>query len=246
MLQKRKEIATKWRKLSPKEKAAYGSSVEGRSGEPKKCREDKRVITRCSPDRFHALVEKLSDQKRTSIEEIGFGTLSALSCTRLNRPLCNYLVQKLDPSTCSIELHGKVFELNSYEFGRVMGLEDSGSDVVLGGLVMDDEMKQLYEIHCGGYKRAMMNSLVEKLCACKGPNDNFKVGFVLFALGTVLCPTSALSVSGKYLSSLRRTGEIKTKNWARHGFKYLIKGVKTFKDKESVYMNRCLLFLQLF
>ncbi|KAI5316800.1 hypothetical protein L3X38_036507 [Prunus dulcis] len=67
----------------------------------------------------------------------------------------------------------------------------------------------------------------------------------MFALGTVLCPTSSPSVTGKYLTFLTISGKIETKNWADHGFNFLCEGVRSFKAKKVAYVNGSLLFLQL-
>ncbi|BFG37871.1 hypothetical protein CerSpe_241450 [Prunus speciosa] len=68
----------------------------------------------------------------------------------------------------------------------------------------------------------------------------------MFALGTVLCPTSSPSVTGKYLTLLTIPGKIESKNWADHGFNFLREGVRSFKAKKVAYVNGSLLFLQLF
>ncbi|CAL8168034.1 unnamed protein product [Prunus armeniaca] len=150
------EIANKWRKLNPKEKATYGSALEGSTGQVDAARTD--------------------------------------SIVRFN------------PDTSSIELHGKVFGISPVEFGRVMGLKNTDEDVELDSPVEDEK--------------------------CENANKDFKVRFVMFALGTVLCPTSSPSVTGNYLTFLTIPGKIETKNWANHGFKFLCEGVRSFKAKK--------------
>ncbi|BBN70498.1 hypothetical protein Prudu_1489S000400 [Prunus dulcis] len=46
------EIANKWRKLNLKEKATYGSALEGSSTQVNDSVNEKGFITRCSADRF--------------------------------------------------------------------------------------------------------------------------------------------------------------------------------------------------
>ncbi|CAL9029532.1 unnamed protein product [Prunus brigantina] len=96
-----------------------------------------------------------------------------------------------------------------------MGLKNIGEDVELDSPVEDEKVKQL----------------------CKNADEDFKVRFVMFALGTVLCPTSSPSVTGNYLTFLMIPGKIKTKNWADHGFKFLFEGVRSFKAKKVAYIN---------
>lgn len=80
-------------------------------------------------------------------------------------------------------------------------------------------------------KKSLLSDLVEKFEKCENANNDFKVQFVMFALGTLLCPTSSLLVSWKYLTSLRIPGEIKGKNWDGHAFNFLRKSVRSFEKE---------------
>ncbi|CAL8091593.1 unnamed protein product [Prunus armeniaca] len=247
------EITNKWRKLNPTEKATYGAALEGSSGKVQGSTglvddsvNEMSFVTRCSPDRFHRTVEKLSNEKRSAIDAIGFGKMASLSCTRLHRQLCQFLIQRFNPDTSSIELHGNVFGIGAVEFGRVMGLKNIGEDVQLDCAVEDEKVKQLVKSFGGNGKRVLVKGLAEQLEKCEHVDEDFKVRFVMFALGTILCPTSSPSVIGNYLTFLTIPGKIETKNWADHGFNFLCEGVRSFQAKKVSYVNGSLLFLQLF
>ncbi|CAL9020893.1 unnamed protein product, partial [Prunus brigantina] len=124
-------------------KATYGAALEGSSGQVNDPVNETGFITRCSPDRFHRTVEKLSNEKRLAINAIGFGNMASLSCTRLHRQLCQFFIQRFNPDTSSIELHDNVFGIGVVEFGRVMGLKNTGEDVQLDCAVEDEKVKQL-------------------------------------------------------------------------------------------------------
>ncbi|XP_020420402.1 uncharacterized protein LOC18775894 [Prunus persica] len=246
------EIANKWRNLNPQEKATYGSAldlsggqVEGSSGQVNVSVNEKGFTSRCSPDRFHQTVEKLSNQKRLAINEIGFGKVASLCCTRLRRELCQFLIERFNPDTSSIQLHGNVIGISAVEFGRVMGLKNTGEVVELEWLVEDEKVKELVNSFGGNGKRVLVRDLAEQLEKCENADEDFKVRFVMFALGTVLCPTSSPSVTGNYLTFLTIPGKIETKNWADHGFNFLCEGIRSFKAKKVSYVNGSLLFLQL-
>ncbi|VVA38690.1 PREDICTED: LOC105648212 isoform, partial [Prunus dulcis] len=150
------EIANKWRKLNPKEKATYGSALEGSSGQVNDSVNEMGFITRCSSDRFHRTVEKLSNEKRLAINAIGFGNVSSLSCTRLHRQLCQFLIQRFNLDTSFIELHDNVFGISAVEFGRVMGLKNTSEDVELDWPVEDEKVKQLVKSFGGNGKRVLV------------------------------------------------------------------------------------------
>ncbi|KAH0987696.1 hypothetical protein GBA52_014873 [Prunus armeniaca] len=80
----------------------------------------------------------------------------------------------------------------------------------------------------------------------KEAGDFFKVGFVTFALCTLLCPTTSVYVNLKYLLPLRDSKAIARKNWASYSFRFLLDSVRSFKENNQVYIGGCLLFLQLF
>ncbi|KAI5337961.1 hypothetical protein L3X38_017232 [Prunus dulcis] len=128
---------------------------------------------------------------------------------------------QFNPDTSSIELHGNVIRISADEFGRVMGLKNTGEDVQLDRPVEDEKVKQLVKSFGGNGKRVLVKGLAEQLEKCENANEDFKVRFVMFALGTILCPTSSPSVTGKYLTFLTILGKIETKNWADHGFNFL-------------------------
>ncbi|CAL2276022.1 unnamed protein product [Prunus armeniaca] len=160
------EIANKWRKLNPTEKATYGAALEGSSGKVQGSTgqvddsvNEMGFITRCSLDQFHRTVEKLSNEKRLAINAIGFGNMASLSCTRLHRQLCQFFIQRFNPDMSSIELHGNVFGIGAIEFGRVMGLKNIGEDVQLDCDVEDEKMKQLVKSFGGNGKRVSVKGL---------------------------------------------------------------------------------------
>lgn len=80
-------------------------------------------------------------------------------------------------------------------------------------------------------KKSLLSDLAEKLEKCEDTDADFKVRFVMFALGTLLCPTSSLSVSWKCLTSLRIAKEIKGKSWVGHAFNFLGESVRSFKKQ---------------
>ena len=52
-------------------------------------------------------------------------------------------------------------------------------------------------------------------------DDEFKILFSLFALGTILCPTSAIYINLLYLRALKDTNSIRENNWASQCFTFL-------------------------
>ena len=76
----------------------------------------------------------------------------------------------------------------------------------------------------------------------EGGND-FKVSFVLFVLGALLCPIMKLFVKRSFLHLMEDIDSIKKMSWTEFVLSYLMHGIKEFKMKQQSGVYGCLLFL---
>ncbi|PRQ23916.1 hypothetical protein RchiOBHm_Chr6g0266671 [Rosa chinensis] len=202
-------------------------------------------ILRCRPKLFKDVVSRFSDEKKVAVEEMGFGLLLQLQCEHLQLGLCGWLIDRFDPSKSSIEVHGKRFNLGPTDFENIMGVKDGGHDVEIRGSKAD--IQELKDIHFGNrYRICNMSEIAEKLKETNSVDDTFRVGFVLFALATFLCPSSSGDLTAKFLHPLRDINGIKFKNWATFSFSFLVESLSTFKKKNTTCIGGCVLFLKLF
>ena len=77
----------------------------------------------------------------------------------------------------------------------------------------------------------------------KEGGNNFKVHFVLFVLGALLCPTMKLFMKRSFLHLVEDIDSIKKMNWAQFVLSYLVHGTEKFKRKQQSGVSGCLLFL---
>ena len=77
----------------------------------------------------------------------------------------------------------------------------------------------------------------------KEGGNNFKVCFVLFVLGALLCLTMKLFVKHFFLHLVEDIDSIKKMNWAKFVLSYLMHGIEEFKMKQKSGVCGCLLFL---
>ncbi|KAH7855253.1 hypothetical protein Vadar_022913 [Vaccinium darrowii] len=77
-------------------------------------------------------------------------------------------------------------------------------------------------------------------------DDDFKVVFVLYMMGTVLCPTSEFGVNKRFLHALKDTSTISKLDWSQFVLEFLADGIKRYKEKGRNTIRGCLLFLMLF
>ena len=84
----------------------------------------------------------------------------------------------------------------------------------------------------------------KRLMSSTSSDDEFKILFSLFALGTIFCPISAIYINLLYLRSQKDTNLIRAKNWASWCFTFLWEGVQKFKENKVSSVSSCVLFLK--
>lgn len=204
------------------------------------------ISTLCNPRDFKRTVSKLSDIKSKAIDEMGLGCLRLINCTRLDRPLCQMLVDNFDSQNNSIRVHGRSFPITHTDFQRIMGVRDGGYVVDLNGSIEDPDIIEFRKIF-GGSKNEMTVELMKEIVLDRAEvDDTFRIGFFLYALAILLCPGTFHVVNPKFLLPLRDTKTIHLKNWASFSFDKLLEGLRSYKNDSSDYLAGCILFLQLF
>ncbi|KAL9441932.1 hypothetical protein AB3S75_020437 [Citrus x aurantiifolia] len=202
------------------------------------------LLSRCRVASFSIVVSSFSSDQQVAVNETGLGSLLDLKCGRLRQELCAALIQQCDVGRQSIILHGKEYNLSPSVFATIMGVRDGGTRVDLNDQVVDiTDLRVAYSsgprgIHIAEVKKRLMNTSTS--------NDEFKILFCLFALGTILCPTSAIYINLLYLRALKDTNSIREKNWASWCFTFLWEGVQKFKENKVSSVSGCVLFLKLF
>ncbi|TXG48583.1 hypothetical protein EZV62_024458 [Acer yangbiense] len=124
--------------------------------------EDQTINTRFTPSRWCRIVKKLSEEQKEVVRALGFGNLLALNCGRLRLKICRWLVDNFNIKTCSIDIHGWRFVINSSVFA------------------------QFAMTSCGIFLKDIEHCLEEMTT----DDDEFKVTLCLFLLGTILYPSA--------------------------------------------------------
>ncbi|XP_052290180.1 uncharacterized protein LOC127899994 [Citrus sinensis] len=215
----RVDIAQNWKKLTPEERHQWmvsnmneiSSSNSGEnSGTSKNIKESDvektdggNLLSRCRVASFSDVVSSFSSDQQVAVNETGLGSLLDLKCGHLRQELCAALIQQCDVGRQSIILHGKEYNLSPTVFATIMGVRDGGTRVDLNDQAVDiTDLRVVYSsgprgIHIAEVKKRLMNTSTS--------DDEFKILFSLFALGTILCPTSAIYINLLYLRALKDT-----------------------------------------
>lgn len=213
------------------------------NNESKTLKADKFTLeTRCTPDRFCSLVGNLSEDKKNAIREIGFESLLEIQCGQL-RQLCCSLLDQFKHECNIIELHGQNLILCYRTFSDIMGVKDGGMPIHLGR--PSENIAELRDIFQSTVRGINVKTLEDIIKQIDETNWIFKVAFNLFALATLLCPTSGY-ISHFFLHRCKDVHNVKSLNWASYCYKWLVKSIGKYKNRETAHARGCLLFLQTF
>lgn len=250
------KVATKaashaWKLMSLEEKEVYTkrarevwddylSTAPAREPKPRK---QANLVTRCSPGRLVNVIKQFTPEQKEAVKGMGFGSLLDLKCRTLRRSLCLWLLERFNTIRRSLEICGKRIPLSPRDVELVMGLSASGKDVVSSG--PDDLVAELRVRYNASNKGISVRFLEEKL-AEEDAGEDFKRSFLLYVLGTLLCPTARLDVSPSFLHFLTDMDSIHEYNWAKFLLDKLVREVARFRQGKQRAVGGCLLFLQLF
>nr|XP_043614365.1 uncharacterized protein LOC122586441 [Erigeron canadensis] len=250
------KVATKaasdaWKVMTLEEKAKYTkrarevwddylSSAPAREPKPRK---QANLVTRCSPGRLVNVLKHFTPEQKEDVKSMGFGSLLDLKCRTLRRSLCLWLLERFNTIRRSLEICGERIPLYPHDVELVMGLPANGKDVVNSG--PDDLVAELRQKYNASNRGISVRFLEERLAQPEG-GDDFKRAFLLYVLGTLLCPTARLDVSPSFLHLLTDMDCIHEYNWAKFLLDRLVREVSRYRQGKQRAVGGCLLFLQIF
>jgi len=123
----------------------------------------------------------------------------------------------------------------------VLGLSASGKEVVNSG--PEDMISDLRNSY-NAINHGISVRLLEEQLATAESGDDFKRSFVLYVLGTLLCPTARLDVSPSFLHFLTNMDLVHQYNWGKFLLDRLVREVLRFHQGKQRTVGGCLLFLQ--
>ncbi|KAL8546801.1 hypothetical protein ACS0TY_006497 [Phlomoides rotata] len=246
-----KAASDAWKLMSPEEKSKYTnrarevwdkylSTTPARVPKP---RRQTKLVTRCSPGRLLNVLQRLTPDQNAAVKSMGFGSILNLRCRTLRRSLCLWLLEKFNTVRRSLEICGERIPLTPRDVELVMGLASSGKDVVNSG---PDELIAELRKKYNATNRGISVRLLEDRLAVPEAGEDFKRSFLLYVLGTLLCPTARLDVSPSFLHFLTDMDIIHQYNWGKFLLDRLVREVARYRQGKQRAVGGCLLFLQLF
>ncbi|KAL3844917.1 hypothetical protein ACJIZ3_002320 [Penstemon smallii] len=240
-----------WKLMGPEEKGKYTSRarevwdkyLSTTPARVPKPRRQTKLVTRCSPGRLLNVLQRLTPDQKAAVKSMGFGSILNLRCRTLRRSLCLWLLEKFNTVRRSLEVCGERIPLTPRDVELVMGLASSGKDVVNSG--PDDLIADLRKKY-NATNRGISVRLLEERLAVPEAGEDFKRSFLLYVLGTLLCPTARLDVSPSFLHFLTNMDVVHQYNWGKFLLDRLVREVARYRQGKQRAVGGCLLFLQLF
>ncbi|KAF5791466.1 putative protein-serine/threonine phosphatase [Helianthus annuus] len=240
-----------WKVMSLEEKSKYTkrarevwddylSAAPAREPKPRK---QANLVTRCSPGRLVNVLKHFTEDQKEAVKSMGFGSLLDLKCRTLRRSLCLWLLERFNTIRRSLEICGERIPIYPHDVELVMGLPASGKDVVNSG--PDDLVAEL-RLKYNASNRGISVRFLEERLGQPEAGDDFKRAFLLYVLGTLLCPTARLDVSPSFLHLLTDMDCIHEYNWAKFLLDRLVREVSRYRQGKQRAVGGCLLFLQIF
>ncbi|KAI5678704.1 hypothetical protein M9H77_09654 [Catharanthus roseus] len=133
-----------------------------------------------------AVVQSLTEVKKTAVRDIGFESLLSVRLTRLPKKLAMYLVQRFNVHEMSIKLENSIINIDEAGVNLVLGIPHGAKEV-------EDSNKQFNETeeHKAFIKEMKekytkfsppVSAVQKRLIDSKNSGDYFKREFVLFCI----------------------------------------------------------------
>ncbi|VVA28320.1 PREDICTED: PRUPE_7G017400 partial [Prunus dulcis] len=98
---------------------------------------------------FKSVVSSFSNEKMTTIDEMGFGPVCRLACPWLFRSLCLFVVANFNVYNNSITVHQKTVKIDRSDLEKIISCKDRGCDVEASGWCKRADKSATSEVYVG-------------------------------------------------------------------------------------------------
>uniref|UniRef100_A0A803MU09 Aminotransferase-like plant mobile domain-containing protein n=1 Tax=Chenopodium quinoa TaxID=63459 RepID=A0A803MU09_CHEQI len=210
---------------------------------------DDEVVVRCRPAGVVQFMRKTTDKQKTAVESIGFGSLASIKLEICPRQMIRWLCEHFDAKSCSFKLpSGQTYKLTAADVHDVFNIPMGSFAIPISGRQRDSELKASWKKkYTGGNKDITVPLLVNEMKSDKGMlkgNDEFKRCFVMFAMVTLLAPTTNRQADLKLVLTLEDVQKTSRYNWCQYVLDDLCDKLSCYNDSVR-YVAGCVLFLQI-
>lgn len=154
------------------------------------------------------------------------------------------LAARFDIQSCELEVHGGRLKLTPGGVEWLLGLPSSGLSVeqFIGN---DEDVRMMYNL---GSDRIHAGQLGDSLASIPA-SPEFQAKFLLYAISTVIRPSTSVYVSPSCFGILKNLSIVCALNWAKYALEGLVSGIKKYHETDFVpskakRLTGCLLILE--
>ncbi|XBH67660.1 hypothetical protein VPH35_096001 [Triticum aestivum] len=196
----------------------------------------------CSPSRLAKEMKVLSSEHIEKIvSDTGLGCLNMIREFKLRRIMLIRLAKSFDSETSSITIGKTPIPITAEDVHHIFGLAIEGEDI-------DKKLESAPDPNL--FNTFQKNGSIDladletEILSSKTPDNDFLARFVLFAIGTVLAPTTQSYVDAKYLRLVANIHSLRRLNWGCFTMKHLFKSIQKFNSLDQVSIQGNLPLLQ--
>ncbi|KAI5004230.1 hypothetical protein ZWY2020_031473 [Hordeum vulgare] len=208
------------------------------------------INSRSSIKKMKGLVDRLCEQKRCLVRDMGFeGLLHLPVVTRSNRKQSMWLMSKIDEKASAVVIDARRdLPFNDEDVGKVLGVPSIGSPIARNVLPhVGDVVRGILGINIGVNKITPIMRIVElkyRIPMTKDESRQFKVAFAICAMTFLLAPPLKHDYfTTEYWNALHMSDLIQMFNWGRYIREELLSSAGRFAgiiiNKVEQFSNKC-------
>nr|BAD26462.1 hypothetical protein [Oryza sativa Japonica Group] len=200
----------------------------------------KRGTLVCSPHAMYEVILHLSPRQKEAIEGSGLGNLLKIDNIHIDRNLCNEIARSYDKEKKAFNINGTFVTMTLDDVDCLLGLPSKGDDIFEAPKINKPELFNLYKQE--GQTTITLQALREAIINSSSYDDHFIRRFILFSIGSFICPTTQRYVRSEYLNLVDDVDKMRELNWSSLTLNQLLKGIIKFREKTTnIEGNVCLL-----
>lgn len=199
------------------------------------------VQTVCMPAKFAALCKKLTENQKHFVKQRKLDRLLDMPPMPIQRMLAEYLADNFNEKDRTFSIRGHVVPISTWDVYCILGLVDKGDKIELSRKQAD---RRLFDLYKEKGDTTITFKYLEERIPREEDEVHFSRMFVLYAIGTILAPSSKGYIGSNYLEIVADVSKIESLNWARFTLDHLLEHLALFKASKRSGLVGNLAFLQ--
>ncbi|KAM3231387.1 hypothetical protein ACQJBY_061521 [Aegilops geniculata] len=196
----------------------------------------------CSQTRFGKTMKLLSeDHKKYIISETSLGGLTQMHEVTLRRIMLVRLAKSIDMDTKTITIGKTPIRITKEDVQGIFGIPIEGEDIEPH--LENQTDTELFTAYANN-GQILISNLETAIRASKAPDGDFLRRFILYAIATVLAPTTQHYVDSKYLNLVTDLENLRKFNWGCFTLNHFFKSVHKFRNRDHINLQGNLILLQ--